>query len=162
MTRQLGLRFKEACLLDVRKAAAQARQFGRIKVTRGAKGGRGDRSDRWVPVDGETQRILDKATQLQASEKNLIPPGMSYRQWRDHAYNRWRKATRGTSIDGFHDMRAAYACERYQGITGCPAPVITGERQASKSLDSRARMILAHELGHNRTDVVAAYIGSSR
>ena len=70
--------------------------------------------------------------------------------------------TKQTSINGFHDMRAAYACERYQAITGYPAPVITGKRQADKALDKKARTILAQELAHNRTDVVAAYIGSSQ
>jgi hypothetical protein len=70
--------------------------------------------------------------------------------------------TKQSPINGFHDMRAAYACERYQAITGHPAPVITGIRQADKALDKKARILLAQELGHNRTDVVAAYIGSSK
>ena len=87
---------------------------------------------------------------------------MNYAQWRDHAYNQWRSATKRTAINGFHDMRAAYACERYQAITGFPSPVITGMRQADKAIDTQARAIISQELGHNRIDVIAAYIGSSK
>ncbi len=162
LTRQLGLRFKEASMLDCGLALEQARSLGKVNITRGTKGGRGNGSDRWIPVDAKTLNLIKKAALVQDNEKNIIPLDMSYVQWRDHAYNQWRKATQETSINGFHDMRAAYACERYQGITGCPAPVMNGKRQASKSLDARARTILAQELGHNRIDVVAAYIGSSR
>ena len=65
-------------------------------------------------------------------------------------------------IKGFHDMRAAYACECYQALTGFPAPVATGTRQADKTLDTQARVLLSQQLGHNRLDVIAAYIGSSK
>ncbi|MBI3774834.1 MAG: integrase, partial [Gammaproteobacteria bacterium] len=57
------------------------------------------------------------------------------------------------------DLRAAYACERYEQITGHPAPVVAGERQANKHDDQTARQIIAQELGHGRIDVAAAYLG---
>lgn len=162
LTRDLGLRFKEASLLDTRKALRQARQHGRINITQGTKGGRGKGSDRWIPVSDQCLQTLKIAVLIQGTEQNLIPSESSYKQWRVHRYNQWRAMTNQTAINGFHDMRAAYACERYQAITGYPAPVITGKRQADKALDKKARTILALELGHNRTDVVAAYIGSSK
>lgn len=162
LTRDLGLRFKEASLLDNRKALRQARQHGRVNITQGTKGGRGKGSDRWIPVNNQCLQPLNSAALIQGKEQNLIPPDTSYKQWRTHRYNQWRAMTKQASINGFHDMRAAYACERYQAITGYPAPVITGKRQADKVLDKKARTILALELGHNRTDVVAAYIGSSK
>ena len=83
-------------------------------------------------------------------------------QWRDHAYYQWRIATKDTEIKGFHDMRAAFACERYHEITGYQAPVIIGARQAPKAIDTQARLILSQMLGHNRIDVIAAYVGSSK
>ena len=162
LTRDLGLRFKEASLLDTRKALRQARQHGRINITQGTKGGRGKGSDRWIPVSNQCLQTLKAATLIQGKEQSLIPPNSSYKQWRVHRYNQWRAMTNQTTINGFHDMRAAYACERYQVITGCPAPVIAGKRQADKALDKKARTLLAQELGHNRTDVIAAYIGSSQ
>ena len=61
-------------------------------------------------------------------------------------------------------MRAAYACRRYQQLTGYPAPVITenGKRTAPKDTDTQARLIISKEMGHHRIDVIASYIGSSR
>ena len=65
-------------------------------------------------------------------------------------------------IKNRHELRAAYACDRYRKITGQPAPVIAGGRRNSKEEDLKAREIIARELGHNRPDVLSAYIGSSR
>lgn len=162
LAREFGLRFKEASLLDANRAIRQANRLGRINITKGTKGGRGKGSDRWVPINTSNLAVLKQAAELQNNERNLIPPNMNYVQWRDHAYNQWRSATKDTVINGFHDMRAAYACERYQAITGHPAPVITGVRQVEKALDTWARTIISQELGHNRPDVIAAYVGSGK
>lgn len=94
--------------------------------------------------------------------KNLIPEQHNYIQWRNHAYAQWGLATAKTEIRGFHDLRAAYACERYQQITGSPAPVLNGGRTVDKSQDYRARTIIALELGHNRVNVLSSYIGSGK
>jgi hypothetical protein len=48
--------------------------------------------------------------------------------------------------------------ERYEALTGHPAPVMGGhidDRQA----DRDAREQISHELGHDRIEVVAEYIG---
>jgi len=162
LARDLGLRFREASLLDSREALSQARELGRINISAGTKGGRGREVDRWVPVSDSALQTLEIAARLQQASRNLIPPGMSYRQWRDHAYGVWRTTTHQTDLSGFHDLRAAYACDRYAQLTGCPAPTVAGSRQADKTDDRLARRILSQELGHGRTDVVAAYVGSAR
>ena len=163
LARTFGLRFREASLLNAKQALKEAQQSGRINITQGTKGGRGKGSDRWVLVDGNYSiHLLKQVAEVQGKAKNLIPEKQSYSQWRDHAYYHWRTVTQDTDIHGFHDMRAAYACERYETITGSPAPAIAGERQADKTLDTQARVILSQELGHNRIDVIAAYIGSSK
>jgi|SaaInl5LU_22_DNA_1037371.scaffolds.fasta_scaffold15204_1 hypothetical protein len=163
LTRAFGLRFKEASLLNARQALQQAKRLGRINIINGTKGGRGKGSERWVPIGSQKQlNLLSQAAQLQEKSKNLIPSDKTYIQWRDHAYYQWRTINKDTNLSGFHDMRAAYACERYQQTTGFTAPVITGTRQADKTLDVQARVILSQELGHNRIDVIAAYIGSSK
>ena len=113
LARDLGLRFREASLLDVREALAQARELGRINITAGTKGGRGREVDRWVPVSESALQTLESAAALQQDSRNLIPPTMSYRQWRDHAYAVWRTTTNQYDLSGFHDLRAAYACDRY-------------------------------------------------
>ena len=161
--REFGLRFKEASLLNARTALRQAKTHNQINITEGTKGGRGKRADRWVPVTKEGLKLLQTAQKLQSNNKNLIPERYNYAQWRDHANSQWRLATRNTSIRGFHDLRAAYACERYHQITGRPAPVLTdNKRTADKELDQKARMIIALALGHGRSQVLQSYIGSAQ
>ncbi len=162
LCRTFGLRFKEASLLNSKQALRQAERLGRINITEGTKGGRGKGAERWVPVNQHQIQVLKEAAQVQGNQTNLIPPDKSYIQWRDHAYYYWRTVNKDTGIKGFHDLRAAYACERYLELTGFPAPLVAGTRQASKALDTQARVILSQELGHNRLDVIAAYIGSSQ
>jgi hypothetical protein len=63
-------------------------------------------------------------------------------------------------LKGFHELRAAYACERYEQITHHPAPINGGHcYQLDRRLDRDARVQISYELGHGRIDVVSAYIG---
>jgi len=162
LARELGMRFREASLLDAREACRQALAKGRINVTRGTKGGRGKTVDRWVPVTPIALATLARAATLQGDAAGLIPATMTFREWRDHAYGVWRRTNKGTRLQGFHDLRVAYACERYETLTGTPAPVVCGKRTADRETDRAARSVIAVELGHGRVDVVAAYVGSSR
>jgi hypothetical protein len=133
-----------------------------VNITAGTKGGRGREVDRWVPVSASALQTLERAATFQGGSRNLIPPKMSYRQWRDHAYAAWRSTAKQYGLSGFHDLRAAYAGERYAQLTGSPAPAVSGGRQANKAVDRSARQILSLELGHGRTDVVSSYVGSPR
>ena len=162
LCRTFGLRFREASLLNVPRALKQSRTEGQINISAGTKGGRGKHADRWLPVTQQGQELLRQIHKALGNQKNLIPEHQNYIQWRNHAYSQWRLATRETEIRGFHDLRAAYACERYHEITKYPAPVITGKRTASKTLDHKARTIISREIGHNRINVLVAYIGSAK
>lgn len=163
LCREFGLRFREASLLNTKTALRQAKIQGRINISEGTKGGCGKRAGRWVPVTPKGIELLRDACRLQGRRKNLIPEGHNYVQWRDHAYSQWRLVTEGAGIRGFHDLRAAYACERYQQITGSPAPVLTGNRRTvDKPLDQKARLAIAELLGHGRPQILASYVGSAR
>ena len=159
LARDLGLRFREASLLDAKGALKQAQTVGRINVTEGTKGGRGREVDRWVPVTERAMQSLVTAAKIQEDARNLVPKGMAFSQWKDHAHYAWSHMADSHGLRGFHDLRAAYACERYLQITGYTAPAVAGERQASKHDDQTARRIIAEELGHGRADVAAAYVG---
>jgi Integrase len=161
LARELGLRFREASLLDARAAYRQAQESQRINVTRGTKGGRGKEVDRWVPVSPLALAALARATTLQGDQANLIPEGMNFREWRDHAYGVWGRSAEASHLAGFHDLRAAYACERYEALTGAPAPVVAGERRVERATDHAARAVISQEIGHGRIEVVAAYVGSA-
>jgi hypothetical protein len=162
LARELGLRFREASLLDAKTALREARATGEILVRRGTKGGRGKEIERRVPVTQRALVVLIRAAELQADNRNIIPPGTSYRGWRNQAYGVCRGAGDTVALSGFHDLRAAYACERYQELGGAPAPTVVGERRAPKEADRAARRVIAQELGHGRIEVVASYVGSAR
>ena len=162
LARHLGLRFREASLIDVKAALIEADQKGQINISRGTKGGRGRDVDRWVPVSNAGKKALHAAVAIQKDARSLVPVEKTFHQWRTHAYGVWTPIARAHGIKGFHELRAAYACERYQQLTGAAAPIIAGERMVSKEDDKTARQVLAHELGHGRVDVISSYIGSSR
>ena len=162
LARELGLRFREASLLNARAALHQAAEKGAVNITEGTKGGRGHIVDRWVPVLPVATDVLERAAELQGSGRNLVPGENSYAQWRDHAYHAWSQVSRGNDLKGFHDLRAAYAFDRYEQLTGSPAPVIIGERLVDKENDLSVREIISAELGNGREDVVSAYVGSAR
>tara|TARA_R110002049_G_scaffold20717_6_gene75924 strand:- start:4524 stop:5471 length:948 start_codon:yes stop_codon:yes gene_type:complete len=162
LCRELGLRRKEASLLDLRLAKHQAETLGRVNITAGTKGGRGRYVDRWVPVSENSKLAINFATKAAGGGLTLIPAGQSLAQWLTKVSKEWSSAAASVDLGTLRDLRAAYACDRYAQITGTAAPVVAGSRLADKDIDQSARQVLSQELGHNRVDVVAAYVGSSR
>ena len=159
VARAFGLRRKEASMLNARLALGQAKKHGAINVTAGTKGGRGHRVDRWVPVSGSAMGCLVRAADAQGNTRNLIPADSSLRQWFDHAQRVWASVRGDYGLERIHDLRAAYACERYRRLTGSAAPVVAGRRLVSRETDRSARQTIAQELGHGRIEVVSAYVG---
>jgi len=162
VARALGLRLKEASLLNARVALGQVKKHGAVNITAGTKGGRGHRVDRWVPVSGAAVGCLVRAAKAQRKDRNLVPSHLTWKQWYSHIHHVWAAVRDDYSLKKIHDLRAAYACERYQQLTGSAAPAVAGRRIAERSTDRAARLTIAQELGHARDDVVAAYIGGAR
>lgn len=158
LVREFGLRSKEASLLDCKKAYLEAHKMGVITIEKGTKGGR----KRAIPIKTEKQFIsLRKAAELQRNASNLIPSGQSWYEWKNGALREGREILKSNGIPGYHDQRTAYACLRYEEITGRPAPVF-GTGIQDQELDRHAREIIANELGHNRIDVTTEYLGGRR
>lgn len=161
LARELGLRIEEASIGNLGRWAKEATTKGAINITEGTKGGRGNFVDRWVPATPSGISALNRA--LEASpdgSRNLLAPGEKYIQFVDGELNRGREHLKAAGIAKYHDLRAAYACERYQQLTGSPAPVLTGGVMAAgRDADLQARETLTGELGHGRVDVVASYVG---
>lgn len=155
LAREFGLRSKEASLLDTRTALAEARRTGTVTISEGTKGGR----TREIPLSSTTQlEVLSRAAEVQGNGRNLIPTEASWREWREGGLRDGREAIQTHGIDGYHDLRAAYACERYEALTGHAAPVMGGHIE-DRQVDRDAREQISHELGHDRIEVVAEYIG---
>ncbi|MDH3339138.1 MAG: hypothetical protein OEM85_09670 [Gammaproteobacteria bacterium] len=87
---------------------------------------------------------------------------MSGATWYSHAHHVWASVRDDYGLKKIHDLRSAYACERYWHLTGSVAPAVAGRRLADQKTDRSARQTIAQELGHARVDVVAGYIGGAR
>ena len=155
LARELGLRSKEAALLDANKALIQAQERGIIRIVEGTKGGR----PRELNIIQEQQiNALFRAATLQGQERALIPENKNWKSFREGELKAGRVLLQSHGIVGYHDLRSAYACERYHELTGQQAPVF-GVDIADRELDKQARMQLSQELGHGRIEVISEYIG---
>lgn len=158
LCREMGLRSKEASLIDARSSASEARKRGYLTITQGTKGGR----PRVLPIIFNRQlEVLDRAAIIQGDGKSLIPSNQSWREWREgdlrDIRESFQKSLRAT---GLHDLRAAYACERYQSLTGYKSPLFD-EEKADRQTDISARQQIAEELGHGRPEVTNSYLGGN-
>lgn len=155
LARELGLRSKEASLIDAHKALKEAQIRGAVTIVAGTKGGRA----REVSITRSEQLMaLTKAAFAQGEARAIMPRGQNWQQWREGGLRDTRETLQEHGIHRLHDLRAAYAVERYETLTGAVAPVLGGQIQDRES-DRVAREQISNELGHDRIEVVASYIG---
>ena len=120
------------------------------------KGGR----ERTIPVRTEAQRgVLNRARRL-AGLGSLIPSNRNYmQQLRVYEGNTLR-----AGLSQMHGLRHAYAQNRYEELTGWKAPAAGGPKAKSltpeqRDTDRQARLTISRELGHEREQITAAYLG---
>jgi len=148
-----GLRREES--IKFRPSYADRRDHIALKDS-WTKGGR----PRVVPITTPEQRaVLDQAHQL-AGAGSLIPPQKTYIQQR-HTYDGQCKAA---GLSRMHGLRHRYAQSRYEVLTGfkCPVaggPVARALTPVQFTLDFIARQTISHELGHERLQITAVYLG---
>ena len=162
LARATGMRLREAILADLPRLHREAKQFGKINIQDGTKGGRsGASAPRWITVDDHTRDALKFADQVSPSgSRNLLASNESYLDFQKRIVRPARDILHAHNLKGFHELRAAYACERYEQITQHPAPINGGScYRLDRRLDQTARDQISDELGHGRIDVVSAYIG---
>jgi len=120
------------------------------------KGGR----DRFVPITTSEQReVLDAAHQL-AGSGSLIPAHKTYIQQR----NTYDGQCKAAGLRHMHGLRHHYAQRRYEALTGWKAPAAGGMpskemNPMQRAQDSNARQMISRELGHERTQITATYLG---
>jgi site-specific recombinase XerD len=148
-----GLRREEA--MKIKPRTADKGRYLLLKAS-WCKGGR----SRAIPVRNSAQRkLLGRAKEL-AGSGSLIPANRSYREH----LSVWEKETARAGVSKTHGLRHNYAQTRYFEITGwnCPAAGGTkaGELSEDRKLADRvAREIISLELGHNREEITAVYLG---
>ncbi|WP_341959988.1 integrase domain-containing protein [Pseudomonas sp. RC10] len=165
LARATGMRLREAILADLPRLSREANGLGRINIQDGTKGGRaGASAPRWIAVNDHVRGALEFARQVSPlGSRNLIAPHQTYLNVLQEFIRPARDILHAHKLKGFHELRAAYACERYEQITQHRAPINGGQcRQVDRSLDREARRQISYELGHARIDVVAAYVGGRR
>jgi hypothetical protein len=116
--------------------------------------------ERAIPIRNLFQRqLLDEAKAF-AGKGSLIPAELTYIQQRRRFEHQCKKA----GIDHVHGLRHHWAQDLYLLLTGweCPARGGKTSRQltkAEKKIDREARLTISRELGHEREQVVAIYLG---
>jgi len=162
LARATGMRLREAILADLPRLKREAEQYGKINIQEGTKGGRsGASAPRWITVDEHIRDALRFAEQVSPEgSRNLLAPDERYLDFQRGIVRPARDILHTHNLKGFHELRAAYACERYEQITQHLAPINGGRcYQLDRRLDQEARAQISCELGHGRIDVVSAYIG---
>jgi integrase len=148
-----GLRREES--IKLRPARADRGDVLHLKAS-WTKGGK----ERDIPISNEAQRtLLDEAKQF-AGAGSLIQVEMSYRD----QLNRFKAQTAHAGVDRVHGLRHHYAQARYAELTGWQAPAAGGSmaKQLSpeqKRIDREARLTISRELGHEREQITAVYLG---
>ena len=156
------MRLREAILADLVRLKREAEQLGKINIQDGTKGGRsGALAPRWIVADEYVREALNYAEHVSPeSSRNLLAPDESYLDFQRGIVRPARHLLHQHNLKGFHELRAAYACERYEQITKNSAPVNCGHRfQLDPRLDREARVQISYERGHGRIDIASAYIG---
>ncbi|HEK1475322.1 TPA: integrase domain-containing protein [Pseudomonas aeruginosa] len=120
------------------------------------KGGR----ERIVPITTAEQRDVLHAAHRLASTGSLIPADKTFIQQR-HVYDGQCKAA---SLSHMHGLRHQYAQSRYEALTGWPAPAAGGPpvrtlSDTQRTQDTAARQVISRELGHERLQITAVYLG---
>ncbi len=124
------------------------------------KGGR----PRDIPIRNEVQReLLGRVRQL-AGNGSLIPAGRSYVAQKNLYERETRKAGIAEGDRKAHGLRHGYAQDRYYELTGWKAPHAGGPRcgeltPEQREADFAARLVISQEMGHNREEVTAVYLG---
>jgi integrase len=149
---QFGLRREEA----IKIVPVWADRGDRL-VLKGSwtKGGR----PREIPILTAEQRAVLNAARDLAGRGSLIPPEDRYIDQR----RRYDRATAELGLRG-HSLRHGYSQRRYVALTGWLPPALGGPTSkeltpAQREVDARARQQISRELGHERPQVTAIYLG---
>jgi integrase len=120
------------------------------------KGGR----ERTVPIRTQAQRALLEQAKRLAGFGSLIPRSRQYIE----QLRIYERHTANAGLSKMHGLRHAYAQQRYRELTGWPSPHAGGPTKqqlntAQRQTDQQARLTISEELGHQREQVTAVYLG---
>jgi hypothetical protein len=115
---------------------------------------------RVIPIrTGHQRGVFDRAHKL-AGKGSLIPSNRNFRQ----QLRIYEGHTLRAGLSKMHGLRHAYAQRRYEELTGWKSPAAGGQPRRSltriqRDRDHQARLIISRELGHEREQITAVYLG---
>ena len=120
------------------------------------KGGR----PREIPIRNDGQRLLLNEAKALAGKGSLIPADRNYVE----QLRRFEHQCAAAGVHRIHGHRHQYAQVRYRELTGWAAPADGGPRSKDltpeqRELDREARLTISAELGHEREQITAVYLG---
>jgi hypothetical protein len=120
------------------------------------KGGR----EREIPIRTAAQGWLLREAKALVGRGSLIPRDSRYVE----QLHRFSYQCAQAGIHRVHGHRHAYAQARYRELTGWNAPAAGGPTSKTltpeqKAIDREARLTVSRELGHEREQVTAIYLG---
>lgn len=113
-----------------------------------------------IPIRTEAQRdVLNRARRL-AGFGSLIPNSRNY----VHQMRVYEGNTLRAGLSRMHGLRHAYAQKRYEELADWKFPAAGGPvtktlTQEQRETDHRARLLISQELGHEREQITAVYLG---
>lgn len=115
---------------------------------------------RVIPIHTEAQREALVRTHAVAKAGALIPPALRYVD----QLRRYEGLVAAAGLSKLHGLRHSYAQQRYLELTGRLAPAAGGKTSADltaeeKQTDLLARHQISKELGHEREQITAVYLG---
>jgi site-specific recombinase XerC len=153
---EFGLRRSESLKFNVSYAySSENALLIRLKPS-WTKGGRA----REIPILNSSQKALLDEIKGFAGNDSLIPSSSSYKLHLKLYENECNRV----GLDKNHGLRHRYAQNRYFELTGWNAPRDGGPKRTDLTLEQKhadfeARMIISNELGHNREQITALYLG---
>jgi len=153
LQKQFGLRREESIKFNV--VTADKNQHLELKSS-WTKGGRG----RIIPINTAEQRYLLNDIKSKIGNRALIPDDRTYKQ----QMKTYEWHVKNAGLDKMHGLRHAYAQSRYKELTGWNSPAAGGLSsqflsEGQKTLDRQVRLLISKELGHEREEITAVYLG---
>ena len=120
------------------------------------KGGRA----REIPLITDVQRDVLSRTHQLVGKGSLIPSNLRYVD----QLRRYEHHVAKAGLSKMHGLRHAYAQQRYETLTGWACPVRDGPKgdalsPEQRDVDREARLTISLELGHEREQITAVYLG---
>lgn len=157
LCRAWGMRVREALLQDLPRMAKEVAEGESATILEGTKGGRRCPT-RTIEADEYRREALGFALSVKPKgSRCLLSETDNVRHFLQTTLQRARRVLRDCGIPSYRELRAGFAEDCYENITGGSSPLKSPI--LDEALDRHARAEVARMLGHSRPQVANSYIG---